>query len=154
MLKKPFLMVIGIIIIFTLVGCNTENNTQRNSDQPIKVTQISAKNTYDQSISNKAKQILSKKENITRVLAANTDKILIIAIEIPHHERFGLQKVNKELSKEMDEEFKYIKVELVTDKKIVIELEKIEERLQNNDITKKELEKELKHISKLLKEQT
>lgn len=155
MSKRLVLVLFGVIVFF-IQGCANEDTSQDLSNNHNNITQISAKNTYDQTISNEAKQTLSKKENITKVVAANTDKILIIGIEIPHHERFGLQKMNKKLSKEMDDKFKDtdIRVELVTDKKIIIELEKIENKLRNNDMTKKELEKKLKHISKLLKEQT
>lgn len=154
MKKTPFFMLIGLIFILT-VGCNDENNTQQNQDQnPINVTQISTKKVYDQEYSNEAKQILSTKENINNVYAVNSDDLLVIAIEVPHHARFNLKKLNTKLSKEMDKKFKDIKVELATDKKIILELKDLEEKIKNDKISKKELNKRLKHISKLLKEMT
>jgi hypothetical protein len=156
MLIKPSSFIIGIILMVSIIGCSNDSNTQRNSDNTISITQISTKNNYNQQYSNEAKKTLSQKEDITKVVAVNTNKLLVIAIEVPHHERFNLNDLNKELSKEMDDKFKDkdLKVELTTDKKIVLELEKLEEKLKKNEISKKELKKQLKHISKLLKEQT
>jgi hypothetical protein len=151
---KPSAIIIGIILLVSIIGCSDDSTTQRNKGNSVNITQISVKNNYNQHFSNEAKQTLSQKEDITKVVAANTDKLLVIAIEVPHHERFNLKTMNKELSKEMDEKFKDLTVELTTDKKIVLELEKLEEQLKKNEISKKELKKQLKHISKLLKEQT
>ncbi|WP_053074927.1 hypothetical protein [Ornithinibacillus californiensis] len=151
---KPSAIIIGIILMVSIIGCSDDSTSQRNKDNSVNITQISAKNNYNQHFSNEAKQTLSQKEDITKVVAVNTDKLLVIAIEVPHHERFNLKKVNKDLSKEMDEKFKDLTVELTTDKKIVLELEKLEGQLRKNEISKKELKKQLKHISKLLKEQT
>ncbi|WP_010096854.1 hypothetical protein [Ornithinibacillus scapharcae] len=139
MKKTPFLILIGLLFSLT-IGCSEENSSQQQNNQnPVNVTKISAKNVYDQEYSNEAKQILSTKEDINNIYAVNTDDLLVIAIEVPHHERFNLKKLNTTLSKEMDKKFKNIKVELATDKKIILELTKLEEKIKNNNISKKEL---------------
>ncbi|GGA87682.1 lipoprotein [Ornithinibacillus halotolerans] len=154
---NKLVVLISISAIILLTGCNKNDDSAiSNNDSFINITQISSEQIYDQKYANEAKQLLSQKDSIKKVLAVNSDDLLIIGIEIPHHERFNLAKINKELSKEMDEHFKddELNVELATDKKIILELEKLENKLMNNNITREKLNKELKHISKLLKEQT
>ncbi|WP_052345784.1 hypothetical protein [Paucisalibacillus sp. EB02] len=155
-MKYKFKIIYGILSLFLIVGCSNDEAGPSNTGEKVNITQISSKQTYDQKYANEAKKVLSQKDNIQKVFAVNSDELLIIAIEVPHHERFQLSDTNKKLSKEMDKKFKKddISVELATDKKIIIELEALEKQIQNNSISKKELKKQLKHISKLLKEQT
>ncbi|WP_157087755.1 YhcN/YlaJ family sporulation lipoprotein [Oceanobacillus damuensis] len=117
-------------------------------------TKISNESIFSQEPSNQAKDKLSNHDEISAVKAVNTDKNIVIAIEVDHHERFTLSQIEKKYKKEMEDKFKDKKVEFSTDKKIVLELEKLEQDIKDNTITKKELEKELKKIVKLSKEQT
>lgn len=54
----------------------------------------------------------------------------------------------------MKKQFKNLDVEFSTDKKIIIELDKLEKQILNNEISSKELKKRLKQIVTLSKEQT
>ncbi|WP_159431566.1 YhcN/YlaJ family sporulation lipoprotein [Ornithinibacillus halophilus] len=145
-----FLLVIGL-----LTSCGTEmNNSSGRNSQDIQLTKISTKgNIHDQTAANRAKEILSKNDSVTAVQAVNTSNKMLITIEIPHHERFLLEKKRKELQKKMEKEFPDYKVELSTDKKIILELEDLEKKLREDNISNKKLEKELKHIIKLSKDQ-
>jgi hypothetical protein len=156
MVKYRSIIIYGIISLFLFVGCAHDKSESSNSHEQLNVTKISSSQAYNQEYANEAKQILSQKNEIQKIFAVNSDDLLIIAIEIPHHDRFKLSKINKDLSKEMDKKFEKdkISVELATDKKIILELEALEKELQNNNISKKALKKQLDHISKLLKEQT
>ncbi|WBX79732.1 hypothetical protein PD280_19070 [Virgibacillus salarius] len=79
---------------------------------------------------------------------------MLIAIEIQHGKRFQLGKIREQLTKQMKKEFKNLKVELSTDKKIVMELEKLEKSIQSKSYSKKKLEKKLKKLIEFSKEQT
>lgn len=150
---------IRIICCFTAVlllggcGVDSSNNTSENHHNDVEFTKISTK-TINQSDSNHAKELLSKKDSVISVQAINTAKKLLITIEIPHHERLQLAKIRQDLHKEMKKEFPNLKVELSTDKKIIIELEELENKIKKNNISNKKLEKELDRIIKLSKEQT
>src|SRR5699024_4268004 len=86
-----------------------------------------------------AKNILSKNDNVTHVYAVNTKDTLVIAIKVRHMKRFRLQKIKQELTKKMKKEFPKMDVQLSTDEKIVIELDKLEKKLETTSISKKEL---------------
>ncbi|WP_053071994.1 hypothetical protein [Ornithinibacillus contaminans] len=150
-----FIFFIGCCFVI-LSGCENDSSSPSESTNPYNVTNMSSEHHFDQTPSKQAEQYLVQKENVSDVIAVNDDKKMIIAIEVPHHERFQLKKINKDYSSEMKEKFKSvdITVELATDKKIFWELDKLHKQIQQNKITKKKLTKEMKHISKLMREQT
>ncbi|SDQ65748.1 hypothetical protein SAMN05216232_2962 [Virgibacillus subterraneus] len=144
-------------IIFFLFGCNpnTDSDPSQNGQiDGVNFTNISTEASIDQSVSNSAKQSLSQHKEITNIYAVNTEGDLVIAIEVHHNERFKLAKIRKNLHKKMEKVFRDHKVQLSTDQKIVIETKRLEKQIQNRDISKKKLEKEVKHLIKLMNEQT
>lgn len=142
-------------IIFFLIGCSTDPNMDTSEDDDnIELTKISTNKVIDQQASNQAKNILSKYEDITTVKAANTDKILLIAVEIEHNKRFNLDDIEKKLTKQMKKSFPDMKVMFSTDQKIVIELDELEKDLQANKIKNKALKQKIKHLVTLTKEKT
>ncbi|CDQ40297.1 MULTISPECIES: hypothetical protein [Virgibacillus] len=143
--------------LFTLIGCGTDSaldppSKQRNED--IDLSEISTDQSISQEPSNRAKDILSHYDQITTIKAVNSDKEILIAIEIKHMERFKLAKIREQLTKEMKEEFDNLKVELSTDKKIVMELDKLEKNLKKQVYPKKDLQKKLNKLVEFSKEQT
>ncbi|MBY7143803.1 hypothetical protein KFZ56_12250 [Virgibacillus sp. NKC19-3] len=145
--------IVFISFALLLVGCGTNSESQGNND--IELNQISTtSNAIDQEPANQAKEYLSKYEEITSIKAVNTSKKLMIAIEIQHHERFGLANFREERKKEMKEKFPNMEVDISTDKKIILELERLEKALESKKVSKKELEKALDKIISLSKEQT
>src|SRR5690606_29761018 len=83
-------------------------------------------------------------EEITGIKAVNSDKEMIIAVQIKHMKRFFLAKHRKAWQKEMEKQFPGWKVELSTDKKIYLELDKLEEKINNDTLLKDEFKKEEK----------
>ncbi|MGP4108806.1 YhcN/YlaJ family sporulation lipoprotein [Virgibacillus sp. L01] len=148
-----FLFIIGMILF--LIGCNPNTDTsQSGPNDGVDFTNISTKGSIDQSISNNAKQSLSQHKEITTINAVNTEKKLVIAFEVHHNERFRLAKFRKKMQKKMEKVFPDHKIELSTDKKIVIETNKLEKKIRQGNISKKKLKKEVKHLIKLMNEQT
>ncbi|MEC5425139.1 hypothetical protein QGM71_16760 [Virgibacillus sp. C22-A2] len=149
-------IVITIALLYLLSGCgpDTTSDSTGVENQDIEFTTISTNSSIDQSVSNKAKESLSSNDALTSVNAVNTDKDLLIAVEVHHNQRFRLAKLRKELTKQMEKEFPKKKVELSTDQKIVLELEQLEYEIQSEAMSKKKLEKKTKRIIKLSKEQT
>ncbi|WP_156290507.1 hypothetical protein [Oceanobacillus salinisoli] len=148
-------IILSLIICLILFGCGNESADENaNNNQSIEVENISANKLIDQEPSNKAKDILKKHDEVTGIKAANTSKDMIIAVQIEHNKRFQLQKIKKDLTKELKEHFKNFHVELTIDKKIYLELEKLEEKLDSKSITPSKLGKEIDRITKLSKEKT
>jgi len=149
----------SIILIFSLLslllfGCGTDSNEESKKGSEIEYTKLAANNEIDQQPSNRAKEMLSKHDEITNVKAVNSSGKLIIAIEIKHMKRFQLKQIEDDLKKEMKKEFDDHKVELSSDKKIVLELEDLEKKIKDGSISKKKLNKEVDRIIKLSHEQT
>ncbi|WP_174613736.1 hypothetical protein [Virgibacillus ihumii] len=145
------IMTIGLILFLT--GCSAADNSTTREDG-INLSYITSNHNIDQRASNKAKEMLSKHDPITSINAVNTSKKLLIAIEVQHRHRFRLTKIRKDLQKEMKKAFSDHKVELSTDKKIFIELTRLEKAIDSNNISKKKLKKEINHLIELMHEQT
>lgn len=146
-------IIITIGLILFLTSCSTVDNSTTQEDG-INLSYITSNHTFDQHASNRAKKMLSKHDPITSINAVNTDKKLLIAVEVQHRHRFRLAKIRKDLQKDMNKAFPDKKVEMSTDKKIVIELTRLEKAIDTNEISKKKLIKEINHLIKLMHEQT
>ncbi|MFA1818750.1 hypothetical protein ACDX78_00885 [Virgibacillus oceani] len=144
-------------IIAVIAGCNTNESVLEPAGTPnqdINLMKISKNHELDQHISNQAKDSMRKYAEITTAKAVNTDRKMLMAIEVEHNERFNLAKIQEQLQKEVEEQFSHISVELSTDKKIIIELDKLEKEIQqDNTYSPKKLEKELDKLISLSKEQ-
>lgn len=153
---KKSLMAIIVVLLIMLASCKNEPTTDTSTEerQQVELTKISTDQNIDQEPSNQAKEKLRNYEEITEVKAVNTKKDMLIAFDIEHHERFSLDQFEKELKKDMKKEFPDIKVHVSTDQKIILEVERLEEKLLKNDLSDKKLKKELKDIIKLSQEQT
>lgn len=101
-----------------------------------------------------AKNLLLKKDEVKLVRAVQSSELLIAAVELEHWNTFQSKKLTKEMKKTLEKELKIKNIEVTTDHKIFIELEKLEEKLIKNDLSKKKLDKEMQKINKLMKEQT
>jgi len=150
------ILMIGFIFLFVVCNANSNTDTSQQGEKnnDIELTEISNTKTVDQQPSNQAKQVLQKYTNITKVKAANTSKLLLIAIDIKHSKRFSLKKTEQYLAKKMKKEFPDMKVEFSTDQKIVLELDQLEKDLQANKVSNKKLKKRLKKLAKLKNEKT
>ncbi|WP_068672545.1 hypothetical protein [Oceanobacillus sp. Castelsardo] len=160
-MKKVYKFIFIIISSFILFACennpqaeNQNDNNQNDNNQKIEVKNISANRLIDQTPSNEAKEILKNHNEVTGIKAANTATNLIIAVEIEHSRRLQLKEIKKELTEEVKKHFKNLHVELTVDKKIFLELDKLEKQIEANTIKPTKLGKEIDRITKLSKEKT
>lgn len=124
------------------------------SNIDIEYTNLSTAQSLHQEAANAAKEMLSEHEDITSVRAVNSKNDLIVAIEIQHLKRFNLQKIRKKIQKEMDNKFSDLHVVVSSDKKIILEVKQLEEKIVSGSISKKALNNKIKKLVKLAKEQT
>ncbi|TMN23413.1 YhcN/YlaJ family sporulation lipoprotein [Lentibacillus cibarius] len=150
---KSFRFILILAIIYFLIGCTTQDDTSQTKDGT-NFQKIAATDTVSQHIANQAKEKLKKREAITKINAINTDKKLLIAFEIKHHKRFQLDSIRKKINKQMEKAFPDHKVQVSTDKRIVLDLQKLEKKIANGKLTKKQLRKKAKQEIKLMKDKT
>ncbi|GIO22379.1 hypothetical protein [Oceanobacillus sp. J11TS1] len=143
------IIILLLSLTLFLVGCNHQESSYQ--DKP-NIERISTNSHQD--AATKAKELLMDRDDIKAVHAVNTEDILLITVETPHHERFNLEDIRKKYQKELEKAFPNFSIELSTDKKIGLETTKLEEKIAENTITKDEIKKKMKKIIQLSKEQT
>jgi len=153
--KKLVLIYLSVLVLSACM-----NNTNNQSLQPtgdnrdLELIKLSAVGVNDQQASNQAKEYLSHYEEMTAIRAVNAGGHLLIAIDVEHFERFDLDNIERDLRKDLKDNFSNMKVTLSTDQKILLELERLETEIENQTINSEELKKEVQELVSLSKEQT
>lgn len=142
---------IPIALIFILIGCGDSNHNTQNNNV---FTKLSTTSPMEQNDSNKSKELLARHEEIRNIHAVNGSKNMIIAFEVHHHERFRLKEIEKNIQKELKNEFPKLNITVSTDKKIILETRELEKKINDRALSKEEIGKKVKKIMKLAKEQT
>jgi len=146
-----------IVALLTITACMNKTNESafepvRNDD--LELTKLSSYGIYDQNPANKAKDMLSKHDGVSRLRAVNDRNDLVIGVGVRQHKRFSLKEIENEMRKELNEYFSDLEVTISTDKKILLELKKLEEGIENDELTNEQLEEKLTKIKRLSKEET
>lgn len=142
------------ILLFS-ASCGGGSNASEPAPSPnAEYMKLAHTQSLQQGPSNTAKETLGENGDITTIKAVNSKNDIVIGFEIHHLNRFNLKKIRKEIQKEMDKKFPDLNVIVSADKKIILELKRLEEKINADSITKKELYKKVKEIVKLDGEQT
>ncbi len=136
-----------------LQSCSTPNEIGR-SGTDVQYTPLSVSDGTDQHISNEVKKKLSEFDEINTIKAVNTPKTVIIAVEIDHNKRFKLETYKKKYSEAIIDEFPEMIVELSTDKKLVIEIDRLEQHIKDKQISQQQLEIKIQKLIKLMRKKT
>ncbi|MDY0396219.1 hypothetical protein RWE15_20025 [Virgibacillus halophilus] len=99
--------------------------------------------------------MLGEDERITSVQAINDDKHLVIAVSVPHLQRFKLEKTKKETGQADEKRIPEPSRHFVNrQKKFNWSWSSFKKEMDNQQLSQKTLSKKLKHIIKLSKEET
>ena len=137
--------VVLFLLAIVMSACTDRSTTSGNEQTDgsgISITQTAMK--YGQDTSEQVERLLAKEHEFNEV----------IAIDPKHHDRFRLKDLRKSLKDTVEQSFKNYEIELSTDLKIILELRELKLQLNEQNITKEELHKELERIQKLANEQT
>lgn len=141
--------IVYFLFLFFLIGCQANDNASKDPS----FTKLSTP-SHNQHLSNQIKDYLATDKDITMINAVNAGNDVIVTIEIPHMKRFRLATIREKLKKDIKKEFALDKVEVSTDQKIILELKRLEDRIERAAITEDEIKKEVERIMKLSKEET
>ncbi|MCT2534350.1 hypothetical protein NC661_09850 [Aquibacillus koreensis] len=150
--KKLFFIMLGLIIILTACQSNENDTRITRKDNDENITKISNNSPISQAIANTAKEMLQAKEEIIGVRGVNTDKDLLLAIKVTQMEQFNEQDLENEMKKSLEKEYPNVKIDVSSDQKIFIELDELEKKIQENNVSKDKLKKDFKKIQKLMKD--
>lgn len=152
---RKFTWITLILLLIVLTACTKKEPTFEPTKNPgLELTKLSSKGITDQQPSDKAKQLLSQYEEVSGVRAINHDGELFVAIDIKQSDRLSLKSLQRDLRKKLKDEFQNMGVHVSTDQKLLFEIEKIENELIDDSISKNEVGKRVKNLKKLMKERT
>lgn len=139
-----------------LTGCQERPKLKptQNEQLDVDLARLSTNQPIDQTYSHQAKESLKKNKDLNSINAVNTDKDMVITFEVNHLKRFQLEKIRKQVEKKMKKKFSDLEVLVSTDQKIILGLDQIKQNIQLNNMSKKKLEKEIKDLISLAKEET
>ncbi|SER98202.1 Sporulation lipoprotein YhcN/YlaJ (Spore_YhcN_YlaJ) [Gracilibacillus ureilyticus] len=147
---KAFLFT-TIVFFSILTGCNAENN-ESNGTSTSQPKQISTETNSTFSLPSVAQEVMDEQENkMVKYRAVQTKKDLFIAVQLTSINQMNEQDIAKKIQKKIKKKMKDKEVNVTSDTKFLMELEKLQRK---EKIDQKEIEKKVKDMKKLLKEQT
>lgn len=155
-LKKTIIVFIMGCLLLLAACMNQKGNysLEPPKDQPLELTKLSSGGKHEQQAANQAKEILSNYGEVSEVRAVNHNNHLLVAVDVPQHERFQLDKIENTLRDKINKNFSEINVTLSTDQKLLIELEQLEKDIQEDKVSKEDVKKRLKKLKELSQENT
>ncbi|WP_166702703.1 YhcN/YlaJ family sporulation lipoprotein [Bacillus albus] len=163
MRKLGLITALFALLFSSFTGCDNspldkkvkEEAKRTEKEKGPKLTKTSTESfTFNQSISQGAKKRALAMDEIIKSTAVNSNLDLYIAVTPEHHERFGLKPLRKKLQKQLSDEHPTFDVRVSTDKKIFMLLEKLESKIKKKEVSKDEINKQLKFIGKKMESNT
>lgn len=147
---KHIKILLSLIVMMSLAGCTDQN--AKESDPKPSVTNVHSKTVVSQSPSVTAREEIKKRKDVSNVKAVNTEKELLVALEIEQFDRLHIKKTVKEVKSKLKKTFPNHKVEVTADSKIFLEIDKLQSKIEKNKLDTKTLKKEHKDLKKLMNE--
>lgn len=148
---KRINILLSLIVMMGITGCS-EQKAEEPDQKQHSVTKVHTENLVSQSASETARKEIKKRKDVSNVNAVNTDKELLVALEIEQYERFHIKKTVKEVKAELKKNFPNYKIEVTADSKIFLELDRLQSKMKKDKLDNKTLKKEHKDLKKLMKE--
>ncbi|MDQ0205852.1 hypothetical protein [Alkalicoccobacillus murimartini] len=136
--------IVSLCVVLILTGCGGAKEVK-----PLSVGEVEA--VQSQAEADQAKQIVMEMEEVIDVKGVQFAHLLFLAPEVKQFDRMKLKHVRQEAFKKVKDEFPESKVHVSTDKKIYMELEKLEKQLYDGDIKAEELKKKLMKLEEDMK---
>lgn len=147
---KHIKILLSLVVMMSLAGCTDQN--AKESDPKPSVTNVHSKTVVSQSPSVTAREEIKKRKDVSNVKAVNTEKELLVALEIEQFDRLHIKKTVKEVKSKLKKTIPNHKVEVTADSKIFLEIDKLQSKIEKNKLNTKTLKKELKDLKKLMNE--
>lgn len=157
MSKRLLILMFAIIILF-IMGCSSNGKREESQLALIKATQpspieIGYKNK-EESVGYQVREILKEIDEVYDTAIIEGDEKIIVAYKVRHLQRFRMKKIEKDITKLLNERFPKNNFIVSSDFKIFLEAIRLKEDLDDGNISNKEAEKRFKKIIKLKKEMT
>lgn len=143
------------VSVILLMGCNANEDQEDSKLALIKTTdptpiQLEKKGPEVEKIKKEVERI----DEIYDVAVIKDDHHILIAYKVKHLQRFRMKKIEKELNKRLEKEYKDEEFIVSSDYKIFLEVVRLREKIDEGTINKKEAQKRFNEILELKKEMT
>lgn len=151
LLNKLIKALFILLILSKLIGCKSpqalEPENQSNVQRLSTIEQ-----DMNQSIAEEVKAMISKHKSVTNVYAVNTYDSLIVAFELKPLARLRMHKISKQFTEQIKQMYPMFETIVSTDQKIVWELKKIEQKIEEQKPTINDIQLDIKRLIKLSKD--
>ncbi|WLD91559.1 YhcN/YlaJ family sporulation lipoprotein [Alkalihalobacillus sp. AL-G] len=141
--QRKYLIIITLFTMIFMSACNNNDDQAQEGAETKEITYT--KEPYIIKSGEKVKGV----EDLRMVQAK--DKLLV-AIKVTNFDRFQLQEINKKVKKKLKKQHPNKKVTVTPDKKIYMEIEKLEKEIKTEHLDEEAVHKKVKKLIKLSKE--
>ncbi|MEK4564795.1 hypothetical protein MKX54_09020 [Alkalihalobacillus sp. FSL R5-0424] len=135
---------IWVMSLLVLTACGGAKNIKSLSGEDMNPV-------VSQSDINQAKELVLQMEEVTDVKGIQYEHLLFLDPKVKQLDRLKLKHIRQEAFKRVKDEFPESKVHVSTDRKIYMELEKLEQQLADEKIAADELKKKLEKLEEDMK---
>ncbi|WP_413380367.1 hypothetical protein [Alkalihalobacillus sp. 1P02AB] len=140
------IMIPLFVLIVLISGCQNLS-----VNEPTTQSLIVENDTFDQTKANESKKTLMKMNEIIEVHAVSFEDKIYVAPKVKQFSRFRLKEIRKEGFDKIKERYSEDEIHVSTDRKVYMELEKLEKELKNETIKEKDLKEKVRKIEKYMK---
>lgn len=153
--KRLMLFIFSLSVL--LFGCSTVNDTPETRSSLVRTSNPNpiAVNNKDEKLVGDIKKAALSIDGIYDVAVIKGEaKDCLVAFKVHHLERFRMKKIEKQLTKELQKQFKDLSFTVSSDFKIFLEAVRLNEKVEKENLSKEKKEKRLQEIIKLSREKT
>ncbi len=148
MMNKKIAILCSLMLLNFLSACGGYEPLHAQEVEPV---QLGDRVIVDQTKADNAKKIILAMEEVVEVKGVTLKENIYVAPRVKHFDRLHLEGIRKTGFKNVKKRYPDETVFLSTDKKIYMELEKLELALQEKRISEEQLEKKLKKLEEDMK---
>ena len=113
--------------------------------------QASVKNaqSIDQHPAENAEKLLKNNKEVTKAHAINSNDYLVAGFDVKQRHKWNLEKRKKQYKKQLKNEFPDHTILLSTDQKLILELNKLTNQLNEKELSKNQIKSNIKKLKKL-----
>ncbi|HET7657108.1 MAG TPA: YhcN/YlaJ family sporulation lipoprotein [Bacillales bacterium] len=107
----------------------------------------------DQTPSRQVENKVIKRKDVTKVIAVNSKKDLMVGLKLKTMARFSTLQIVKGVQKKLQKQYPKVKVQVSSDQKIYSEISDLKMKLSQGKITMGMLDQKMERIDRFMKEQ-
>ncbi|MFJ7639153.1 YhcN/YlaJ family sporulation lipoprotein [Peribacillus sp. NPDC097206] len=147
------------VIMLLLTGCSSKDDgkteglalIKRTNPEPMDI--IHGEDEEDEKgLITKVKEMVSDEDEIYDVIVVKNGKKILVAYKVKHLQRFHMKKIDKNVTKKLEDKYPKYKFIISSDYKIFLESVRLDELLKEKDVPEKKAKKKFKEIVELHKE--